>query len=95
MRYRGIKSGQYIEILEQLDHIPDGAEIIVDLEFIDSQTKESCKLLTEQERLAKLHELFGTWQNQPELIEIFAEIDKERHAYRGRNIDSIDCQYRV
>jgi antitoxin ParD1/3/4 len=92
MRYRGIKSGQYIEILEQLDYIPDGTEIIVDLEFIDGQITEPRKLLTDQERLAKLNELFGTWQNQPELIEIFAEIDQERHAYRGRNIDSIDSQ---
>ncbi len=31
MKFRGIKRGQNIEILEQLNNIPDGTEIIIDL----------------------------------------------------------------
>jgi len=97
MKVRGIKRGQNIEILEQLNNIPDGTEIIVDLEivdleFIENQIRKPKQPLTEQERLAKLNKLFVTWKNQPELTEIFAEIDKERHTYQGRIIDSIDNQ---
>ncbi|UUO15887.1 MULTISPECIES: hypothetical protein [Aphanizomenonaceae] len=97
MKVRGIKRGQNIEILEQLNNIPDGTEIIVDLEivdleFIENQIRKPKQPLTEQERLAKLNKLFGAWKNQPELTEIFAEIDKERHTYQGRIIDSIDNQ---
>lgn len=49
--------------------------------------------LTEQEKLARLNQLFGTWKNQSELTEIFAEIDKERHVYQRRIIDLIDNLY--
>jgi hypothetical protein len=92
MKVRGIKRGQNIEILEQLHNIPDGTEIIVDLEFIENQITEPQQPLTEAERLAKLNQLFGSWKNQSELTEIFTEIDKERHAYKGRTINSIDHQ---
>jgi antitoxin ParD1/3/4 len=90
MKVRGIKRGQSIEILEQLNNIPDGTEIIVDLELIESQITESQQIPTEAERLAKLNQLFGAWKNQPELTEIFTEIDQQRHAYQGRNINSIN-----
>ncbi|MFK0735108.1 MAG: hypothetical protein ACFKPT_05465 [Gloeotrichia echinulata GP01] len=98
MKVRGIKRGQNIEILEQLHNIPDGTEIIVDLEFlvdlefIDNQITEPQHPLTEAERLAKLNQLFGAWKNQPELTEIFTEIDQQRHTYQGRTINSIDNQ---
>lgn len=45
--------------------------------------------LSEQERLTRLNQIFGAW-NQPALDETFAEIDSDRHAYRGRAIESID-----
>lgn len=95
MKVRCIKRGQDIEILEQLNNIPDGTEIIVDLEivdleFIENQIRKPKQPLTEQERLAKVNKLFSTWKNQPELTQIFAEIDQERHTYQGRIIDSID-----
>jgi antitoxin ParD1/3/4 len=61
----------------------------MDLEFIDNQVTELKLNLTEEERLAKLNKLFGAWKNQDDLTEIFAEIDQQRHAYRGRNIESI------
>ncbi len=77
MKVRGIKRGQNIELLEQLNNIPDGTEIIMDLEFIEKQIPEPKIHLTEEERLAKLNKLFGAWKNQPDLTEIFAEIDKQ------------------
>jgi antitoxin ParD1/3/4 len=92
MKFRGIKRGQNIEILEQLNNIPDGTEIIVDLEFIENQITEPQQPLTETERLARLNQLFGAWKKQSELTEIFTEIDQQRHAYQGRTINSIDNQ---
>lgn len=90
MKIRGIKRGQTIELLEQIDSIPDGAEIIVYLQLSSIELAEAKQLLTDEERLARLNQVFGVWKDQPELMEIFAEIDQERHAYRGRAIDSID-----
>ncbi|MHC5854843.1 hypothetical protein [Nostoc sp.] len=90
MKVRGIKRGQNIEILEQLNNIPDGTEIIIDVEFITNQIAEPQPLLTDEERLARLNQLFGAWKNQPELTEIFTEIDEQRHTYQGRTIDSLD-----
>ncbi|MFB2836421.1 hypothetical protein [Floridanema evergladense] len=81
MKFKGIKRGQIIELLQEVD-IPDDTEIT--LEFNPSQS------LSETERLTRLNQLFGSWQNQPELDETFAEIDRERHAYRGREIASLD-----
>ena len=92
MKVKGIKRGQTIEILEQINDIPDGTEIIVDLNVSSNGNVEIAQSLTDQEKLARLNKLFGAWKDQPELIEIFAEIDKDRHAYRGRSIDSIDGQ---
>ncbi len=92
MKIKGIKRGQTIEILEQLSNIPDGTEIIIDLKFIEKEIPEPKINLTEEERLAKLNKLFGEWKNQHDLTEIFAEIDQQRHAYPGRNIDLIDNQ---
>ncbi|MBN3923899.1 hypothetical protein [Nostoc sp. NMS4] len=91
MKIRGIKRGQTIELLEQIHSIPDGAEIIVNLELTSTEpVVEKLDLTTDEERLAKLNKLFGAWQEQPELINIFAEIDQQRHTYQGRGIDSIN-----
>ncbi|MUG92326.1 hypothetical protein F7734_07590 [Scytonema sp. UIC 10036] len=91
MKVKGIKRGQIIELLEIVENIPDGVEIAIDLEP-PIEHSETQKTLTDEERLVRLNKLFGVWKDQPELIDIFAEIDKERHAYRGRVIDSIDTQ---
>jgi len=90
MKVKGIKRGQNIELLEQIDSIPDGSEVIVNLEMNVNNTSETKQPLTDEERLAKLNQLFGAWKDQPELIEIFAEIDKERHAYYGRDEPTIN-----
>jgi hypothetical protein len=85
MKIKGIKRGHNIELLEQIDRIPDGTEITIELEISPTQI-----CLTNEERLAKLNKLFGSWKNQPDLIAVFTEIDEQRHAYRGRDVGSID-----
>jgi hypothetical protein len=92
MKVKGIKRGKTIEILDEINTIPDGTEIIIDLEFIEKQIPEPKLVLTAEEKLAKLNKLFGAWKNQADLTEIFAEIDQQRHSYQGRSIESIDDQ---
>jgi hypothetical protein len=54
-------------------------EIVVDLQVDINSSSEVKQPLTDEERLAQLNQLFGAGKAQPELIEIFAEIDRERH----------------
>ncbi|MBW4604276.1 MAG: hypothetical protein KME29_33100 [Calothrix sp. FI2-JRJ7] len=89
MKVRAIKRGQIIELLEQINDIPDNTEILVELQVPRATTQEA---LTSDEKLAKLNQLFGAWKDDTELIEIFTEIDKDRHAYKGREINSLDNQ---
>ncbi|NEQ23023.1 MAG: hypothetical protein F6K28_28480 [Microcoleus sp. SIO2G3] len=71
MRIRGVKRGQTIELLEQINEILDGQEIIIDLNISSSSIEQTKQSLTDLERLARLNKLFGAWKDQPELIEIF------------------------
>ncbi|NJL40643.1 MAG: hypothetical protein HC840_26675 [Leptolyngbyaceae cyanobacterium RM2_2_4] len=89
MKVKGIKQGQAIELLEDID-IPDGVEITVEIEIDTNKTSSSTGSISEQEKLEKLNRLFGAWSNQPNLDEIFAEIDQERHIDMGREIESLN-----
>ncbi|WP_017318734.1 hypothetical protein [Mastigocladopsis repens] len=68
MKIRGIKRGKTIELLEPMDSIPDGAEILVDLEPSSTKGAEVKKSLTDEEKLKRLNQLFGVWKDQPGLI---------------------------
>ena len=70
MKIKGIKRGQTIELSKELA-IPDGSEIIV--EVSDTQ------LLSEAERWERFNAVIGGWKDDPEITEIFTEIDRERH----------------
>lgn len=86
MRIKGILRGQTIELLEQVN-APDGIEVTVEVEIPAIRASESERPLSDEERLAKLNALFGAWKDQPDLDKIFDQIDRERHAYQGRQID--------
>lgn len=81
MKIKGIKHGKNIELVKEIN-IPDGTEIYIEVEVEQP--------LSQQERLTRLNQIFGAWKNQLELDEIFAEIDTERHAERGRAIEPLD-----
>jgi len=81
MQVKGIKRGKTIELLQDID-LPDGVEITVEVKTVP--------ILSLSERLNRLRAIFGAWQNQPELDEIFSEIDKERHNYQGRKMIDFD-----
>jgi len=56
--------------------LPDGTRVLVKIEPI-LKTKEKLKVISE---------LSGGWSDDPTIISIFEEIDKERHIYFGREV---------
>ncbi|NCS50202.1 MAG: hypothetical protein GPJ29_20565 [Microcystis aeruginosa BK11-02] len=70
MKIQGIIKGNTIELLEDLS-LPNGVKISRSIP--DNLIQK--KLLWEE-----LETLIGVWKNQPELDDIFSEIDRERHA---------------
>jgi hypothetical protein len=81
MQVKGIKRGNIIEISESLN-IPDGSEVLIEVPEMPRTSNE--------ERLKRLHQIFGAWKYETEQGEIFAEIDRERHNYFGRPIDFLN-----
>jgi len=51
MKVKGIKRGQTIEILEQINDIPDGTKIIVDLNVSSNRNVKIQQPLTDEEKL--------------------------------------------
>jgi hypothetical protein len=76
MKIQGIIKGNTIELLEDLS-LPNGVKISRSIP--DNLIQK--KLLWEE-----LETLIGVWKNQPELDDIFSEIDQERHADLGVEI---------
>ncbi|BAZ39473.1 hypothetical protein NIES4101_54260 [Calothrix sp. NIES-4101] len=56
MKIKGIKGGQTIELLGQINYIPDGAEIIVDVLVSPNQIVETEQALSNEEKLSKLNQ---------------------------------------
>jgi len=67
MQIKGIKRGNFIEIAESLN-IPDGSEVLIEVPDAPRTNNE--------ERLKRLHPIFGAWKYETEQGEIFAEIDR-------------------
>ena len=57
--------------------LPDGTRVLVKIEPI----------LKRKEKLKVIFELSGGWADDPTIIPIFEEIDKERHNYFGREVN--------
>jgi len=85
MIVKGIKRGQSIELLEKLDQIPDGMEVTVEI-----QNRHPLAELSEEEIKRRIAKVAGAWKDDLELEQIFAEIDRERHADLGREPVSFD-----
>ena len=81
MQIKGIKRGNIIEIAESLN-IPDGSEVLIEVPDAPRTSND--------ERLKRLHQIFGAWKYETEIEEIFAEIDRERRNYFGRSIDFLN-----
>ena len=78
MKVKGIIRDNTIQLSEAIT-IPDGTEVTVEI--------SDRSLNSAEDRWQQLQQVAGAWQDDSEIDEIFAEIDRERHAYRGRDID--------
>jgi hypothetical protein len=78
MKVKGIIQGKSIQLSEAVS-VPDGTEVMV--EIPDRSLNQKI------DQWQKLQEVIGAWKDDPEIEQIFTEIDRERHAYRGRDID--------
>jgi len=85
MKVKGILRGRTIELLDPVENIPSGSEVMVEIAPLHPLAH-----LTVEERQKRINESLGAWKDQPNLDAIFVQIDQERHAYRGRQIDSFD-----
>ena len=56
--------------------LPDGTPVLVKIEPI----------LKRKEKLKVISELSGGWSDDPTIIHIFEEINRERHNYFGREV---------
>lgn len=56
--------------------LPDGTRVIVRIEPVQ-ETKKKQRIISE---------LSGAWSNDPTIINIFKEIEQERHSYFGREM---------
>jgi predicted DNA-binding antitoxin AbrB/MazE fold protein len=56
--------------------LPDGTRVIVRIEPVQESKKK--------QRI--ISELSGAWSNDPTIINIFKEIEQERHSYFGREV---------
>lgn len=85
MKVKGIKRGQTIELIEMLD-LPDGEQVTIEVFRVHPLSQ-----FTLEERQIRIDSALGGWKDDPNLDNIFAEIDRERHADRGRQLDSFDA----
>jgi antitoxin ParD1/3/4 len=87
-----VKPGGLIEV--QSADLPVGStvEVIVLINSNEALADTSHPLggLTQEERIAKIRSAVGGWKEDPEIADIFAVIDQERHAYQGRAIAPLD-----
>ena len=78
----------------QIDEGMDLKVIILVKSQVESSTDVTehsvIKQNSDEMRKERLNKLFGAWQNDQNLAEIFAKIDEKRHQFLGRNIDNFD-----
>ncbi len=75
---------QVIELVTQLP--PDGKRSVLAALGVMQDLDQSL-LMSQDDRLAKLQQLFGCWRDQPDLVEIFQDIESDRRSDLGRSMD--------
>lgn len=74
MKIKGIIKDNTVQLPEAIT-IPNGTEVT--LEISDRSLSSAV------DQWQRLQQVAGAWKDDPEIEEVFAEIDRERHADRG------------
>lgn len=77
MKLKGIIKGQSIELLEPIA-IAEGSEVTAEISESELENKPDW---------TELKKVIGVWQEDIEIQEVFAEIDRGRHLDLGREVD--------
>ena len=77
MKLKGIIKGQSIELSEPIA-IAEGSEVTVEILAPELETKPDW---------TELQKVIGVWEEDTEIEEIFAQIDRERHLDLGREVN--------
>ncbi len=77
MKLKGIIKGQSIELLEPIA-MAEGSEVTI--EILESELENTPDW-------TELQKVIGVWQNDTEITEIFAELERERHLDLGREVN--------
>lgn len=56
-------------------------------DWIAAQLPKFPRSKDRDEQWQQLQKAFGTWSDDPELDQIFSDMDEQRHNYRGRELD--------
>jgi hypothetical protein len=76
MQVQGVINGEYIKLFNKTT-LPDGSLVIVNIRT---------KLSMLEEKLNLIDKLCGSWKNDSSLESIFAEIGKQRHKDKPREV---------
>ncbi len=74
---------QVIDLVTQLP--PDGKRSVLAALGVTQEVDHSA-VMSQDDRLVKLQQLFGCWRDQPDLIEIFQGIESDRRSDLGRSV---------
>jgi hypothetical protein len=78
MKVKGIIKDNTVQLPEAIT-IPNGTEVTLKI--------SDRSLSSAVDQWQRLQQVAGAWKDDPEIEEVFAEIDREGHADRGRDID--------
>ena len=83
MKIKGIIRDNIIHLSDKIN-VTEGTEVIVEI--------PESSLITIKNQWQELQKVIGAWKDDIEIDTIFADIDKERHNYHGReiNIENIE-----
>ncbi len=71
MQFKGIKRGKIIELSEELN-IPDGQEILIDI--------QDCQLMTPEEQQQRIKDFLETpWEGKEDFIKTMEELEREKN----------------
>jgi len=87
-----VKPGGLIEV--QSDALPVGSTVdvivLINHQAVSPRPSHPLDGLSKDEQIAKIRAVLGGWKDDPEIAEIFSDIDRERHTYQGRAIATFE-----
>ena len=82
-----VKQGGVIELASIDLPVGTSVEVIV---LVDEGKQTPPESLSQEEKWARFYSVLGTWKDDEDIDQVFAEIDRERHLDYGRQTPIFD-----